>query len=386
MSDCVQELQTPGEFVQSLLAKRGWTQRILSAISGIGEPTLTRIVGGKQTMDAPTAIVLEEIFGVPAGQFLSLQADADIARARRRTGPDPVRARRSSLLAALPVQEMFRRGWLGDIDIRDISNVEAALVRLFGAADTEDLLTLVGGEDPETRARMAWLARVRTLAEQMPSPAFSAGALRGARPHLRALAATAEAAAHIAELLNRCGVRLLLVESLSLAAPDGACLWLDRDKPAIALSLRRNRIDAFWLTLCHMIEHVLRGETCGAGTADEAIRTDAAHEAHADEAAMTFFVPPQALDDFIARKAPFISSHDVASLSESFGLHPGIVAGLLQARCGAHDRFRRFFVKVREIVAPTAAHDGWGDVAALSPAASAFAATAPAAPQPMHAS
>jgi HTH-type transcriptional regulator/antitoxin HigA len=69
------------------------------------------------------------------------------------------------------------------------------------------------------------------------------------------------------------------------------------------------------------------------------------------------------LDAFLARKAPFFSERDLIGFSRILKVHPGIVAGQLQRRTKRYDRFRDHLVKVREIIAPTAIKDGWGDIA-----------------------
>ena len=38
-------------------------------VLGIGKSTVTKLIGGKQPVDAAMAVVLEEVFGTPAEQF-----------------------------------------------------------------------------------------------------------------------------------------------------------------------------------------------------------------------------------------------------------------------------------------------------------------------------
>lgn len=57
-------------------------------------------------------------------------------------------------------------------------------------------------------------------------------------------------------VLANAGVRFLIVEILPTTRIDGVCLWLDASSPVVALSLRYDRIDAFWHTLLHECAHV----------------------------------------------------------------------------------------------------------------------------------
>ena len=51
---------------------------------------------------------------------------------------------------------------------------------------------------------------------------------------------------HAPRILAEAGIRFTIVESLSTAKIDGACLWLDDQAPVIATSFRYDRIDNFW--------------------------------------------------------------------------------------------------------------------------------------------
>ena len=74
-------------------------------------------------------------------------------------------------------------------------------------------------------------------------------------------------------------------------------------------------------------------------------------------------MPADSLDAFVARKAPFFSKRDLIGFARILKVHPGVVAGQLQRKTKRYDRFRDHLVNVREIIAPNAIKDGWGDVA-----------------------
>ena len=145
------DFRTPGQFIEALLASRGWTKRTLSVVLAVSEATITRLVGDKQPVDGKMAVVLEEVFGIPADQFLSLQKQLDLAQARIVVHPDPGRANRALLYGDLPVAEMIKRGWIAAENVRDIKNVEAGLIRFFGVNRLDDIeQVLYSGEKPGT--------------------------------------------------------------------------------------------------------------------------------------------------------------------------------------------------------------------------------------------
>lgn len=60
------DYKTPGQYIQSLLDERSWSNRVLAIVTGWDESTIHRIVSDKRAMDGELALVLEEVFDVPA--------------------------------------------------------------------------------------------------------------------------------------------------------------------------------------------------------------------------------------------------------------------------------------------------------------------------------
>lgn len=90
---------------------------------------------------------------------------------------------------------------------------------------------------------MAWLFRVRTLAEKQVVPAYSVEKLAAAVESRKTSSASAgRGATH--RILAEAGVRLVFA-----ACPgskiDGATFWLDDGKPVIGMTIRFDRIDNF---------------------------------------------------------------------------------------------------------------------------------------------
>jgi HTH-type transcriptional regulator/antitoxin HigA len=371
------EYKTPGQLIEALLVERGWTQRLLAAVLDISESTTNKLISGKQPVSAEVAIVLEEVFEVSAERFLSLQKDYDLARARLVSRPDPGRATRAEVFRGLPVAEMIKRRWLDATDVKDIPAVESSLAKFFGVATVNEIeflphaakKTAVGADT--TPAQLAWLYRVRQIASELLVGQFSVFGMRRAIEQLKLLVLSVEATRKVPRILAEAGIRFVMVESLPSAKIDGVCFWLDDQSPVIGMSFRHDRIDNFWFVLRHELEHVLRGHGKDRIEIDADLEGSKAgagpdipeQERQANAAAAEFCVPAKAMDAFVARKAPFFAERDIRSLAAALKIHPGLVAGQLQHRTGRYDRFRDHLVKVRSVVAPGAAVDGWGDVA-----------------------
>jgi len=377
MSSEINNLRTPGQLIERLLVERRWSKRTLAVVMGVSEGRITRLTGGKQPIDARLALILEEIFGVAAEHFLALQTSYELAQARITFHPDPGRANRARLYGDLPVAEMIKRGWLDADSVRDTEKVERELVRFFGVNRLEDIEILphaakkTAVHEEATPAQLAWLYRVRQIAKDILVAPYSPQSVNAAIAKLRPLAVSAENVAKVPRILTECGIRYVLVETLPTAKIDGVCFWLDDQSPVIGMSLRFDRIDNFWFVLRHELEHVrqlhgrtavmldaeLEGERAGVGA------NVSEEERAANAAAQDFCVPSGQMKAFIARKDPFFAERDVIGFSRMLKVHPGIVAGQLQHLTKRYNLFREHLVKVREIIAPNAFKDGWGDVA-----------------------
>jgi HTH-type transcriptional regulator / antitoxin HigA len=369
--------RTPGQLIEALMAERNWNQKFLAIISGIDQSVISRIITNKKAVDAEIALRLNETFNVPAEDFLAIQAEYDLAKARITARPDPLRATRAHLFGDLPITEMIQRGWLEADDIKDTAKVEAALTKFFGVTSVDDIEILPHSAKKTntftqvTPSQLAWLYRVRQIANEMIVNKYSPSIVKNALPLLTNLLASPEEARKVPKILAECGIRYVVVESLSSAKIDGACFWLNDLSPVIGMSLRYDRIDNFWFVLRHELEHVVRrhgittmmvdaeleGEHAGTGA------NIASEERVANIAASEFCVPQKKMDSLIARKSPFFHEHDIIGMARSLQIHPGLIAGQLQHRIGKYDLFRKHLVKIRHNVTPNSMVDGWGNVA-----------------------
>lgn len=371
------EYRTPAQLIEAELKARGWTQRVLAMILGIDDQTVSRILNGRKPVDAELALLLKAVLGIDPDHLLQLQKSYELAKAQLEMVIDPGLTSRATLFNSWPLSEMVKRGWLRGIkDVRD-ENLEAALCDFFGVKSVDEIDVLphaakktnVAGDT--TPAQLAWLYRVRQLADDMLVQKYSKATLSSAVSKLKSLLISPDAARKVSRILTECGVRYVIVESLPAAKIDGVCFWLNDRSPVIGMSLRHDRIDNFWFVLRHEIEHVLQGHGQAVAMLDTELEKDKAgtgsnipeEERIANLAAAEFCVPQASLDRFISRKAPFFAERDILGFANTIAVHPGIVAGQLQHRTGRYDLFRNHLVKIRSIVRPGTTVDGWGDVA-----------------------
>lgn len=374
----MEDYRTPGQLIEALLSERGWSQRTLSIVLEKGETSINKMIAGKQPVDAETALLLEEVFGVDASKFLALQREYDLNLARVTVRPDPKRATRAFLFGGLPIADMAKRGWIIVNDSKNFDEVEAAVSRFFGVNRVADIEFLPHAarktetSSPATPSQLAWLYRVKSLAAEMLVPRYSAKNLEIALGKLKPLMVSPENVRQVPKILTEAGIRYLLVETLPSAKIDGVCFWLNDHAPVIAMSARHDRNDNFWFVLRHELEHVRREHGKTAVIFDDLDGEKSAtgsgvplEEQQANDAATEFCVPQKYMDAFVERKAPFFSERDLIGFARSLNVHPGIVAGQLQHKTGRYERFRQHLTKVRSFILPTVLSDGWGDIAPL---------------------
>lgn len=383
------DFRTPGQLIERLLAERDWDQRFLAFWLDVSETIVSRMIGGTRAVGAEMALKLSDVFGVPAERFLSLQQAYDLNKAKLVNVPDPDLAAKAELFGNLPLSDMIKRGWIKADSVKDVKAVERELKRFFGAHDLSkvDLLphaakkTVVVGASNEKRAseaQMVWLYRVKKMAEHllMTSP-YSELSARRAINELKPLMLTTGSTRKVPRILAAAGIRFVIAETIGPAKIDGACLWLDENSPVIAMTLRHDRIDNFWFTLRHEIEHVFRmhgrddqeqitldfeleGAKAGVG------QNVPEEEKIANTAAKNFGFTEDYLSKFIARKSPFFREADVLGFANTVKAHPGIVVGRLQHATERYDLLRKHLVSVRRDLVAEAMVDGWGEIAPVN--------------------
>lgn len=355
----------PGNYLRDELEARGWSQRDLAFVIGVPEQGLNPIITGKRGISPEMAKLLGDAFDQAPEYWMNLQRMHELSKAPQ---PDPDISRRARLQDHFPVREMIKRGWLTKSD--DAALLEAQIARFFGVEDRDNIPHLRHAAkkthyDDTPPAQLAWLFRVRQIAKTIIVRPYSETALRNAIPNLAALMSAPEETRHVARILNECGVRFVVVESLPGSKIDGVCLWLDSKSPVIGMSAQRDYIDNFWFGLRHEIEHVLRKHGQQQECIDEKFELSpdmnvSEEERIANEAGADFCVSQKALNDFIARVQPYFSEQRILLFAQKIGVHPGIVVGQIQNRLKRYDFLKKHQAKIRQFVTSSATTDGWG--------------------------
>lgn len=361
------EVFPPGEFLKEELEARNWTQIEFAEIIGKDTRLVYEIIGGKRAITPETAMLLSEALGTSPELWMNLESQYQLSKVR---APRDAVARRAKLHGLFPVRDMAKRGWIESTD--SIDALEKQIKDFFRLSATEEIPVFCHAAkktnyEATSMQQLAWLFRAQKIASTMVVPTYSEKKLRESLSSLSALLSAPEEARHVPRILSECGVRFVVVESLPGAKIDGACFWLDKNSPVIAMTLIRDRIDNFWFVLRHEIEHILEKHRKDGFIIDENVggevspnTAESEEEKAANAAGANFCVPNDKFTGFVARVNPLFSEERVVAFAKTLGIHPGLVVGQIQHLLGKYYLFKKYQVKIRQSVISAAVYDGWG--------------------------
>lgn len=365
------EVFPPGEYIRDEIEARGWTQQDLANIIKRPLPAVNQIITGHRAITPETAKVLGDAFSTSAEMWMNLESAYQLWKV---TNSDPDVPRRARLYEYAPITEMQRRGWISTS--ASIEVLEAEVLRFFSVQSFEERRQLKVAARKATSyanaspTEAAWFARVSQLARTITTKPFDHAAFVQNFPRIRDIAAEPQSIRRIPSLLADWGIKFVVVEPLQKTRIDGAAVWLNDNEPAVAISMRFDRVDSFWFVLLHELIHVkhkdkdvldvdLVADSKGQGNKKEESPTEVRTNREASE----LLIPRQAIIDFVGKVAPLFSKKKIADFAHRVGVHPGIVVGQLQHRKAipfSHSREMLLQGQIVKILAESALVDGWG--------------------------
>jgi HTH-type transcriptional regulator/antitoxin HigA len=365
----VAEAFPPGEFIKEELEARGWTQEDLAEIMGRQSSVISGLINGKRVVSPDIASDLAAAFGTSAQLWMNIETAHQLFVENRTS---ELVARKAKLFAKAPITEIIKRGW---IEASKDLNVLESRVLTFLEIDSLDQPVSLSYAAKRSIAipnpsQIAWVCRARKIARGIQAGAFSDATFGRALSRLKELRSNPEDVRLVPRILAEGGVRFLLIEKLSKGKIDGACFWLDKFSPVIAISMRYDRLDHFWYLTSHECGHVQHRDSLGGQpildidlVGDEAVpfseKTEV--EKRADNFAENFLIEKSEMDKFIGRIRPLYSKQKIKNFATRIGVHPAIVLGQLQHHKEVDwSHSREMLVKVRDTLISSALTDGWG--------------------------
>jgi HTH-type transcriptional regulator/antitoxin HigA len=341
---------SPGEILSAELEARGWSQKDLAEITGRPHQAINEIVKGAKQITPETAIELAEAFGTSSDFWLNLESNYRLHEAEKQKRDRGKIGQRSRLFQKVPLRELIKRGWIKAT--KRVEELEEEVCRFLqiDSIDQTPKFAAVNfrrAEDrgPEASAQLAWIARVEQLARQQKVGRFVPSKLNAGLKDILHLSEKEMDVAIVPERLASLGIHFVIVRHMPKTYLDGAT-WMIRRNPVIALTLRYDRIDSFWFTLLHEIDHII-SKHAGVCTVYDG-KSANKEENQANEEAKAWLVDPNELHTFVENTRFFYSKDAIESFAIQTKRHPGIIVGRLQFEgLMGYNYLRNYLVKVR---------------------------------------
>ena len=307
------------------------TQADLAIITGLSRQTINYIISGRTSIAPETAFTLAKAFENDPAGWLKLESEYRLSLYQEESEPELEDVeRRSHIMQIAPIRDMQRRGWIKSS--KHFDEIESELKRFFATDDLQTQMSFPVAYSKSTkvpsddRAVQAWLYRAKQIAQTMPVEKFDDKKLETAKKNLRRVAAFSKETYRVPQILAKCGVRFIVIEPLPHTKVDGAAFWLNENSPVVALSIRFDRMDSFWFTLMHELEHISNKDAI---SVDHEIEEMAKQgrvlhdiEKRANEGAAANLIDPSELESFIRRVSPLYSRDKIIQFAHRIKIHP----------------------------------------------------------------
>lgn len=358
------EVFPPGEFLREELEARGWTQAEFAEIIGKDTRLVSEVISGKRAVTPETAIALGQALETGPEVWMNLESQYQLSKVRS-FGQESI-TQKARLHSKFPVREMVKRGWIEAT--KNIEILENQILKFFEISSVDEEPEFLHAAkkqsyDDTSILQLAWLSRAKQLAKACAVQKYSDSKVGAAIDELRSLVEYVDGTRSVAATLGKYGIIFVVIESLPGCKIDGACFWMGKT-PVIAMSLRFDRVDNFWHTLFHELDHISHKEGMSHAILDIDIQNNdekPENEVRANEAAAEVLIPRDEFEGFIARVSPLFSDELIDGFARRMHVHPGIVVGQLQNRGLLPWSFhRKKLEKIRDFVTSSALTDGFG--------------------------
>jgi HTH-type transcriptional regulator / antitoxin HigA len=251
---------------------------------------------------------------------------------------------------AFPLAEVYRRRWFGD-SVTSLSELRARAPELLGpllapfAASNRVEAHLRQhvrtGSTMDENALLCWKGRIWQQAQrQQVSEYYPEAVTLALIGDVAKLSLLDNGPTVAAELLAKAGVRLVVERGLPHTHLDGAALRVLGNPPIVALTLRHDRLDNFWFTLCHELAHVvlhLQSNEDASILDDLEATDDSDWELGANRAATEAMIPESVWVAWRSHGTP--TEAGIRRFAATLRLHPAVVAGRYRRETGNYQVF-----------------------------------------------
>ncbi|EIJ38257.1 addiction module antidote protein, HigA family [Galbibacter orientalis DSM 19592] len=257
----------PGVLIKDELeATPNLNQRILAKELDVKPSFLNEIIKGKRPVTADIAILLEKTLGISADYWMKFQSQYEIDKARLKE-KNIKKLKNIELWNIIkeyvPVLYFKKHNYLqNDIesDIKAIKNIyDITTIDELVSSFSKEKFAYYRKSDKlkiDNKNMFAWSALAQYEAKNQKTNTFNFDNINQLCVNLNNIFyENSRTPERVKSILNQFGIKMLLINKLEKAPIDGFSFWSGKN-PAIALTLRYNRIDNFAFTIMHEIGHI----------------------------------------------------------------------------------------------------------------------------------
>lgn len=323
----------PGETIRENMDYLGLSQEELAARLGITQKHLSNIFNGNSPITYETALSLEKVIGPRADFWMNLEINYQLNKTRLEEQDNL--DKELDILKEIPYKEMSELGWVDKTRSRKerVINCRAffGVAKLYFAKASCGVSFRKHKESNEISdyGVLAWLRKAELEALSIEADKFNKRKLKSLIPTFRKLTLKPpdEFYPELKELCAKCGVCLVLVESLPKTYVCGATIW-KKGKVVLALSVRGKRADIFWFTFFHELAHIINHSKKELHISYENEKS----EDEANKIANNYLIPEELYKEFI-NNYPYDDKGVIVDYAHKIGIAPSILVGRL-----LHDR------------------------------------------------
>ena len=244
-------------------------QKLLAKLLDVKPSFLNEIIKGKRPITPDVAVSLEAALGISAEYWIrfQMQYEIDLARRKERNIEKVENIEKwKSIKEIVPVKYLNKHNYLSETLVEDIEKV----LKIYNVATVDEINDEFSCFEEtqsayyrksdklkiDNKNMFTWCALAQYEAKVQQVNDFKFDNIGKLITELnRLFYDNVDTLQQVKSVLNKYGIKFLLIEKLEKTPVDGFTFW-SGNNPAIALTLRHKRIDNFAFTMMHEIGHI----------------------------------------------------------------------------------------------------------------------------------
>lgn len=334
------EATHPGVLIgDELEIRKEITQKDLAKEMGVKPSFLNEIIKGKRPLTADNAVILESILGIPANYWMRFQAQYEIDKARiKEKNIERIKNIETwkIIKELVPVKYFKKLKYLTDSIDKDIK----IILNIYNVSGIDELISSSARKKSayyrkssklqiDEKNMFAWSSIAIYEASQQKVNRFIPDNIDQLCIQLNDVFYKNEhTLLNTKKVLNQFGIKFVTIQKFEKTPIDGFSFWLGNN-PAIAMTLRHNRIDNFAFTLMHEIGHIAlhlsKNKNAEFIDLNKSNKKDIV-EKEADYFAQTRLISKEIWNEIITKHIP-LNDNKLFALGKQFGINPAILLG-----------------------------------------------------------